>query len=62
MPKRRYRLTKQGLQSLQITIQKNQPWTKTTGPKSRHGKRISSLNAFKTGNYSRLFSAFSDPV
>ncbi len=28
-----------------------QPWKKSTGPKTRRGKRRASLNAFKTGAY-----------
>jgi hypothetical protein len=58
MKKRRYRLSEKGLQAILASNKATRPWTKSTGPKSRAGKRMSSLNAYKTGNRSRLFGAW----
>ena len=54
---RTYELTLKGLQSLQASVRIRQPWTKATGPKTPLGKKMSSLNALKTGSRSRLFGA-----
>ena len=58
MKKRRYHLSPKGLQAKRDCIRLHRPWTKSTGPKSSTGKRMSSLNAYKTGNRSRLFGAW----
>jgi hypothetical protein len=55
MRKRRYRLSEQGLQSLGAAIARKRPWDASTGAKALYGKRISSLNAYRTGMYSRIF-------
>jgi hypothetical protein len=51
MKKRRYRLSEKGLQSLRAAIARNQPWRRATGPKSEWGKRVSSMNGFKSDLY-----------
>jgi hypothetical protein len=56
MPKKRYCLTKEGLESLRKTSRKNRPWLKSTGAKTPQGKKMSSLNAFKHGGRSRLIA------
>jgi hypothetical protein len=51
--KRPYTLTSEGRRSLNAAIRKNQPWKRTTGPKTPVGKKLASLNAFKHGARSR---------
>ncbi|MBI1258537.1 MAG: hypothetical protein GC204_13800 [Chloroflexi bacterium] len=36
---------------------RTKPWEKSTGPKSAVGKRISSMNAYKTGHHSAAYAA-----
>jgi hypothetical protein len=58
MQKRRYRLSKKGLQALRAAAHAHHPWTHSTGPKTRRGKRMTSLNAYKHGRRARLFTGF----
>lgn len=48
-PRRKYRLSAEGLASLQRAAKANQPWTCSTGPRTEAGKAISRFNAWKRG-------------
>ena len=46
-PRRRYRLSPIGLNSLRSAAQRNKPWLRSTGPRTAAGKDRSKLNAVK---------------
>lgn len=48
-PKRRYRLTPEGLASLRAAAERNRPWERSTGPRTTGGKARSRMNAWKHG-------------
>lgn len=51
-PRRPYRLSPEGLASLQAAARRNRPWEFATGPKTASGKAQSSRNAWKHGERS----------
>ena len=48
-PKRRYRLSPTGRESLRKSASRNQPWSKSTGPRSASGKERAKMNALQHG-------------
>src|SRR3954451_17500636 len=48
-PRRRYRLSPRGLESLRLAALSNQPWRKSTGPRTAAGKARCRQNATKHG-------------
>jgi hypothetical protein len=52
--KRRYRQSAQGRASKQASIRRTRPWLRTSGPITASGKRRSSINALKHGEYTAL--------
>ena len=52
-PRRRYRLSKPGLESLRSSAQKHQPWRSSTGPRTAAGKAASRMNAMKLGLFTQ---------
>ena len=57
MPKS-YRLSNRGLRSLRATVRRNQPWTKSTGPKTAAGKAKVAMNSFVHGERSAVVASF----
>ena len=47
--RRSYELTPEGLTRLRASIQRKQPWLRSTGPRSVQGKEQSSMNALRHG-------------
>lgn len=46
---RKYVLSPEGLAALQAAADRNKPWTRSTGPKTKRGKTRSKTNATKHG-------------
>ena len=51
-PKRKYVLSHAGMASLQSTIRRNQPWRRSSGPRTAIGKARASRNALRHGERS----------
>lgn len=56
-PKRAYTLSPEGLATLRAAAGGNRPWERSTGPRTREGKRQSRMNALKGGHFSRKAKA-----
>lgn len=58
-PRRRYRLSPDGLAALRESAQRVRPWERSTGPRTAVGKRRSRANALRHGERSVYGTAVS---